>query len=410
MKINNMDNVQFLQLIKNLSSNPTDYSYMLQGYIDEKLHNNTQQTLNAILLNQFKINTIFENYVLNNNQLQYQVSLNDNIQGDNMKNITLRKDGRYSIRKMINGTTIQKYARTKEEARQILQQIKKGKIKVEDKKERINNYTLEEYSKLWLETYKKPFIKSKSYSAIKNFIIRINKALGQIKLKDLTTKQIQEYLNTLPRSRGKEKICLYFNAVLQKAVDTGIINLNVFNAVIKDKKMLCKNNAYTYAEQVAILTAVAGTDIEHEILIYLMCGCRPNELPQKANFDFANNLINIYGTKNDNALHRQIEMSEIFSKYIQEYFNKHEVQAERYVSRKFREICLSIHIENPLLYKLRHTFATNHFTLGTPPKQVQEWLGHSKISMTLDTYTDIDKTSSKEKIKKLYNNFYYIKD
>lgn len=28
--------------------------------------------------------------------------------------------------------------------------------------------------------------------------------------------------------------------------------------------------------------------------------------------------------------------------------------------------------------------------------------------MTLDTYTDIDKTASKEKIKDLYNNFYYI--
>ena len=130
----------------------------------------------------------------------------------------------------------------------------------------------------------------------------------------------------------------------------------------------------------------------------------------KENFDFTNNLINIYGTKNDNALHRQIEMSEPFAMYIKEYLSNHEIQAERYVSRKFKEICLSLGIENPLLYKLRHTFATNHFTLGTPPKQVQEWLGHSKISMTLDTFTDIDKTSSKDKLKNLYNNFYYIKN
>lgn len=346
-----------------------------------------------------------------NNKLNYQVS-NFEEKGDNkkMKNVTLRKDGRYSIRKTINGMTIQKYARTKEEARQILQQIKKGKIKVGDKKERVNNYTLEEYSKVWLETYKKPFLNDKTYSEVKGLISRINKILGQIKLKELTTKQVQEYLNTFPRCRTKEKLANYFNALLQKAVDTNIISSNVFKAIVKDKKVKCKNDAYTYAEQVAILKAVAGTDIEHEILIYLMCGCRPNELPQKANFDFTNNLINIYGTKNDNALHRQVEMSNEFSKYMQEYFIKHEVQAEKYVSRKFREICLSINIKNPLLYKLRHTFATNHFTLGTPPKQVQEWLGHSKISMTLDTYTDIDKTSSKEKIKNLYNNFYYIKD
>ena len=107
---------------------------------------------------------------------------------------------------------------------------------------------------------------------------------------------------------------------------------NVFNAVIKDKKLKCKNNAYTYAEQQIILNAVSNTDIEHEIYIYLMCGCRPNELPAKANFDFTNNLINIYGTKNDNALHRQVEMSNSFSQYIQKYFINNDVQDEKYVS------------------------------------------------------------------------------
>lgn len=344
-----------------------------------------------------------------NDKLRYQVS-DFNQKGDNdMKNITKRSDGRYVIRKVINGTRVIKYARTKEDALQILQKIKKGKIKIVAK-EKTNDYTLEEYSQIWLTKYKKPFISAKSYSAVKNFILRINKVLGQFKIKNLTTEQIQEFLNSLPRSRTKEKICSYFNALLQKACETNIISHNVFNAIVKDKKLKCKNDAYTYAEQVAILNAISGTDIEHEILIYLMCGCRPNELPNKTNFDFTNNLINIFGTKNENALHRQIEMSEPFAEYMKKYFAKSEVQAESYVSRKFRTICLTIGIKNPLLYRLRHTFATNHFTLGTPPKQVQEWLGHAKISMTLDTYTDIDKTSTKDKIEKLYNNFYYIRN
>ena len=64
-------------------------------------------------------------------------------------------------------------------------------------------------------------------------------------------------------------------------------------------------------------------------------------------------------------------------------------------------------IDKPLLYRLRHTFATNHFTIGTNTKQVQEWLGHYSSSLTLDIYTDIDKTASKEKITKLYKNFYF---
>ena len=327
----------------------------------------------------------------------------------NMKFIIKRKDGRYMIRKTIDGERITKYARTLAEAKIILKNFNNGKIKP-TKKERIRNYTLKEYSDIWLKLYKKPFINPKSFSAIKGFVMSICKELGQIKLRDLTTLQIQNFLNSLPRSRRKEKICIYFKSILQKAVDTQITTYNPFNAVILDKKVKCKNNAYTFNEQVLIYNAIKDSDIEHEIMIYLMCGCRPNELPAKANFDFINNLINIYGTKNDNALHRQVEMSESFSKYIKDYLKNHEIQAEKYVSRKFIQICTNLGIQKPLLYKLRHTFATNHFTLGTQSKIVQHWLGHSSISMTLDTYTDIDKTATKEKIIALYNNFYYIKN
>jgi integrase len=324
-----------------------------------------------------------------------------------MKNIFKRTDKRYMIRKVVNGVRITKYADTLAEAKNILKSLKNNQAQI-PQKEKVKSYNLEEYSQIWLETYKKPFVGAKSYSAIKSFILRINKSLGNIKLKELTANQIQEYFNQIPRGRSKEKMFSYFNSMLQKATDTELMLKNPCKAVVKDKKVKSKNYAYTYAEQEQILNALKNTDIENEIMIYLMCGCRPAELPQKANFDFENNIIHIYGTKNDNALHRQIEMSNEFNIYIQKYFKEHDVQAERYVSRKFISICNSIGISNPLLYRLRHTFATNHFTLGTQPKRVQQWLGHATISMTLDTYTDIDKTATKEKIQKLYNNFYYI--
>ena len=376
--------------------------------------NFTEENMKELLLNisnQTKLlDLMYKGYLdYQNDKLVNQSSdCSQNKEIEEMKNITKRKDGRYVIRKTINGVRVSKYARTKEEAREILQLFKKNKIKVNKTKKVTNDYTLEEYSTMWLETYKKPFVNTKTYNEIKTYIAKIINALGKIKLKELKTQDIQTFLNTLPINRTKEKIGIYFKAILQKAVDTGVLRINAFNAVIKDKKLVCKNTAYTYAEQEQILKAINGTDIEHEILTYLMCGCRPNELPKKQNFDFENQLINIYGTKNENAKHRQVEMSEEFSQYIQKHLKTHEMQSELYVSRKFREICNSIGIKNPILYRLRHTFATNHFTLGTQPKIVQHWLGHSQISMTLDTYTDIDKTSSKEKIVKLYNSYYYI--
>lgn len=343
-----------------------------------------------------------------NNKLKYEDMVHSNSKGEAMKNIIKRKDNRFMIRKVINGKRVIKYAKTQTEAKNILRQLVKQTKTYQN--EGPKNYTFEEYSQFWIDTYRKPFIKIKTYYEINTFIKRINARFGKHTLNIITTNEIQDYFNSIPRSRVKEKIFTYFNSIMQKAVDTGIIVRNPLNAIIKDKKIKCKNNAYMYAEQKIILEIIKGTDIEHEIITYLMCGCRPNELPSKNQFDFENNLINIYGTKNDNALHRQVEISKSYSEYMQRYFQKCDMQAERYVSRKFTELCLRAGIEKPLLYRLRHTFATNHFTLGTPPKIVQHWLGHSKISMTLDTYTDIDKTASKDKIQTLYNNFYYIKN
>ena len=339
------------------------------------------------------------------------------IQGENMKGITYRKDKRYQIRHRINGQLQIAYAKTLEKAREknaemLKEQKQAKKEQRENKPKKPKNkkcLTLSKFADKWLETYKKPFVNNNTFRDIKAFVNKALAVLGDYDIKDITAMSIQEFLNKLPRSRSKEKICVYLNAILQKATDLDILQKNPFNAVIRDKKVKSKNYTYTFAEQKSILQAIKGTDIEHEIMIYLMCGCRPNELPNKNCFDFDNNIIHIFGTKNENARHRIIEMSQNFASYMKEFLKEHEINSEKYVSAKFIQICKSIEIDKPLLYRLRHTFASNHFTLGTPAKQVQQWLGHSGISMTLDQYTDIDRTATKEKIRELYNNFYYQK-
>lgn len=50
---------------------------------------------------------------------------------------------------------------------------------------------------------------------------------------------------------------------------------------------------------------------------------------------------------------------------------------------------------------LRHTFATRAIEQGIPPKVVQELLGHSSITMTLDLYTHVLPQTKAEEIKKL---------
>ena len=233
------------------------------------------------------------------------------------------------------------------------------------------------------------------------------KKFKNVYLKDLTTVQIQAELNKLKHNRTKERICLYMNAILQKACDLGILHINVFKAVVKEKKNTYKNKCYIFAEQATILSKLKDYGIEHEIMIYLMTGCRPHELPHKKQFDFENNLVHIYGGKNENAEHRVVEITKKFADYIKDYFKNNDIKKYNFIYRQFKKLCDDNKIGKPIIYRLRHTFATNHFTLKTHVKYIQHWLGHSSVKITLDTYTDIDRTSSIEKIRKLYNNFYY---
>lgn len=330
---------------------------------------------------------------------------------EKMPGITRRKDGRYEIRKMENGVRKSLYARTFEEARRILVAFKHNRIKIsKQKKEKKVSFTFKQWVNEWLQNYKLKFVTKPTQKEIRNICNRLILKLGNKKLQDITPNVLQTYLNSLEHNRSKEKICVYINAILQKATDLDYIQKNPFKAVVLEKKLKLKNYCFNYNEQVKILEAIKGSDIEHEIYIYLLTGCRPNELPKKENFHFDDNYVVINGTKNENAKHREVEITDSFKEYIQDYVQGNKLKSVSYISKQFKDICESIGIEKPLLYRLRHTFATNHFTLGTRAKQVQEWMGHSSVSITMDIYTDIDKTSSKEKIQKLYKNFYYVKE
>ncbi|HEY4033429.1 MAG TPA: tyrosine-type recombinase/integrase [Ktedonobacteraceae bacterium] len=55
---------------------------------------------------------------------------------------------------------------------------------------------------------------------------------------------------------------------------------------------------------------------------------------------------------------------------------------------------------------MRHSTATLLLSKGVHPKVVQEILGHSEISMTLDTYSHVLPTMQKDAIEGL-NDFFH---
>ena len=77
------------------------------------------------------------------------------------------------------------------------------------------------------------------------------------------------------------------------------------------------------------------------------------------------------------------------------------------VLKRFKKVLNEMDLQDMKFHDLRHTFATRLFELGEEAKTVQELLGHSNISITLDTYThvlDSMKRKAAQKLNDLYQS------
>jgi integrase len=61
----------------------------------------------------------------------------------------------------------------------------------------------------------------------------------------------------------------------------------------------------------------------------------------------------------------------------------------RNVSRAFRALLLSARLPAVRFHDLRHTAATLLLAQGLDPRTIMETLGHSQISLTLNTYSHV---------------------
>jgi integrase len=70
-----------------------------------------------------------------------------------------------------------------------------------------------------------------------------------------------------------------------------------------------------------------------------------------------------------------------------------------FITKKFKELLQKSGLRVIRLHDLRHSCASLLLHLGYSMKEIQEWLGHSDISTTMNIYTHIEESSKKNIIK-----------
>lgn len=337
---------------------------------------------------------------------QEKCSISQNKGETEMKNIRKRKDGRWEIRKVINKKRYSIIKSTQKECIKAFQELNNSITKPTYKPDNNNLYN---YSIKWAKLYKENFVSPKQYKDIIRYIEIIKETPIDISINKLTTDKIQKFLNTMEKSRKKEIFITYLNAIIKRIVKDKKLSTNPMEDIIKEPKINKIRQPFTYNEQIQILNELKNTEIKDYILIYLFTGLRKNELNIKEiKNNIENNVLKTICEKKRKSepVYKYIDLTDKTAELIKNANLKFSIE---FVGKEFRKLLNKLKFNKGYgLHTLRHTFTTNQFYLGTPDKYIQEWLGHSKIETTKEHYMTIDRTLSKEKLLKLYPNYYYV--
>lgn len=361
--------------------------------------------------------------------------------GNNEGSISKRKDGRWTgqVTVGINPATGKPkrktfYGKTRKDVadkvNECLVQVQSGTF-VEPSKT-----TLGEWLDRWLTVYKKGQVKQGTYESYEtNIEAHIKPELGDIPLANLQPNTLQSFFNDKLEHGRKDggslstRMVRYFytiiNQALKQAVKEGLLTRNVAEATnpptIRNKKV----NPLTEKQLVTFLEHVKHDRLFPAYLLAATTGVRRGELLGLCwdSVDLENGAITIQRqlstlksglvleettksesgrrkiTLTDDALKelkshrvRQLEEKLYWGKAYQNnnlLFCKEDGTFidPREFTKKFQQHLEAAGLPKVRLHDLRHTHASLLLARGVHAKVVQERLGHSSITMTLDLYT-----------------------
>ncbi|MEH7374452.1 site-specific integrase [Neobacillus drentensis] len=329
-------------------------------------------------------------------------------------------------RKRIKRTGFKKISESKAAMAKLMLELKSGQLQKE------NKMYLGDYLDYWLENYVKTNTKPKTAAEYEKIIkTHLQPALKHIMLSELKSTHLQSYY--------KEKLIVlsaqsvtHHHRVLSKALNDAIdwefIDRNVAKGAKPPKPTKREMNTYT-VEQLNLLlkTAKEKTPVFFPI-IYAAAhtGMRKSELIGLTwkNVDFKTEKIYIRQTITEangkyffnpipkSEKPRGVKLTAELSKLMQklkenhdnrrnilgETFNPHNlvfcnskgnIMAPSEISRALKRALKSAGLPDIRFHDLRHSHATILLKANVHPKIVSARLGHSKIQVTMDTYSHL---------------------
>ena len=367
--------------------------------------------------------------------------------------ITQRPDGRYMGRFSYQGERFTFYDK---DLRKLMKKMQEKQYEMEHGfycKE--TNIILDKWFSTWISEYKIHAVKAgtiEAYTTSYNLYIR--KKLGKKKLTQIRSEHIQKLINEMTEEYAKSTINLVFivlNGMYKQAVKNKIIAYNPLEAVTLPKAKKKREVRVLSMEEQKIFLQYAKESVYQDFyIVALNTGMRLGEMRglMWKDIDFQNKVIHVRRTmryfhgkgtvldtpKTATSVRDIPMLDEVY-----EVLRRHKKEQMEYRfmlgdmwKEDFEDLVFTApfgkHISDTAInmdmnavvdrikasgiefdhiypHVLRHTFATRGLEKGIPPKVMQELLGHTSITMTLDIYSHVLPDVKSKEIQKIANLF-----
>lgn len=267
------------------------------------------------------------------------------------------------------------------------------------------------------------------------------------KIDEITTEEIQSFLNTLTDYSNStiKKIYSEFNQIFNYAFSQNLILANPMADIIKPKSKIVNKplKALTIEEQEYMAKYLMSLSLKkcrykNVFLIQMFTGMRIGEVLalKITDIDLAHNIINVEHTisvdaeektimkdipKSFNGM-REIPLTIYLKPYIIEQMNIAKINNHkenllfvnrnggyvdhRIANRILKKILINeFNIKDISTHSLRHTFGTRCAECDIKEVAIQRIMGHSSINATLDNYVDVSEKLKESELEKVYSYF-----
>jgi integrase len=332
-----------------------------------------------------------------------------------------------------DGKKRRKYSKNQKDVREWLIKQRKAAqdgLLVDDRK-----LTVGEFIDRWFNDVKYPNLRPATRITVESIIRNhIKPELGDIRLKELTPIHIQNLYTQKLNDGLSTRTVKYIHTILHQSIDQalkwGFLARNATDAVETPKSKRKKVKPLT-EEQVSMLFEVIKDDRLFPLYVVLLgCGLRrgealalklddidldKGEIQVRKTLQHLHGIGFVVGEPKSERSRRTVAIPDYAKEVLSQHLANREVESDyvfctsngtpfipRHIVRHFKAQLKKAGLpKNIRIHDLRHTFVSYLLAQNTPPKDVQEIVGHASFSTTMDIYGHLMPNAHRDAAKKM---------